>query len=322
MKKRIPLLGLYLIISFVLIITAVVVSLTAGINLGSDIAGGTQFEVTINSPAASDKQITTIEKILKDNGERAEKIFVEDKDVDTKIVVRIADKKIEKQNDIKEAIVSELVLNQDDVSSFSIFNGTVTKKAVLWTSIAIVCLLLVVFIAGWLRYKIVAGLSLTFAILHTLMLCVAMFVITRIPITMVSLIEILCITALVLFAFVLTLERIKENAELKHNSSLTTEELVSVSKKSTLTPLIFLAGLIAVVCLIFVCVPVSFVALSAGGLFICLLAGVYSYYFVGVEFHERLLDLKVQADKMKLSRNVSPAPSKAKKTTTKKEDKE
>ena len=159
MKKRIPLLGLYLIISFVLIITAVVVSLTAGINLGSDIAGGTQFEVTINSPAASDKQITTIEKILKDNGERAEKIFVEDKDVDTKIVVRIADKKIEKQNDIKEAIVSELVLNQDDVSSFSIFNGTVTKKAVLWTSIAIVCLLLVVFIAGWLRYKIVAGLS-------------------------------------------------------------------------------------------------------------------------------------------------------------------
>ena len=47
MNKKKSFLGIYLIVSLVLIVAAVIVSLTAGINLGTDIGGGTQFEVKI-----------------------------------------------------------------------------------------------------------------------------------------------------------------------------------------------------------------------------------------------------------------------------------
>lgn len=312
MKNKKSFLGLYLIISFVIIIAAVIVSLTAGINLGTDIGGGTQLEVTIADTTAKNKQIEAVKDIVEDYGYRVDKIFVEDKFVDTVIVVRIADKNVEAKSEIRNAIVSELSIQSDDISKFETFNGSITNKAVLWIGVAIVCLLLLLFIAGWIRYKLVAGLSLMFAILHTLMLSVALFVLTRLPITKVSLIEILCGVIFTLFAFVFALEKIKENAALKYNSDLSTIELVEMSKKSTIKPLAFFAITIAVVCLVFVCVPVSFVALSACGLLVCLVSAVYSYYFIGMDFHEKILDIKVQADKAKLSKNSSPAPDKTK----------
>ena len=54
---------------------------------------------------------------------------------------------------------------------------------------------------------------------------------------------------------------------------------------------------------------------------------VYSYYLLGIELHKYLLELKATNDKLKLSKNNSPAPAetakklaaKAKKEKVKKE---
>jgi len=318
MKNKKSFLGLYLIISFVVIIAAVIVSLTAGINLGTDIGGGTQLEITIDDSSASKKQINSVKNIIQDYGYRVDKIFVEDKFTDTIIVVRIADKNVEAKSEIRNAISSKLDINADNISKFETFNGSLTNKSILWIGIAIVCLLLAIFVAAWIRYKLVAGLSLVFAILHALMLSVSLFVLTRLPITKVSLIEIVCGIILLLFAFVFALEKIKENVSLKHNNELSTIELVEISKKSTIKPLAFFAIAITVVCLVFVCVPVAFVQLAACGLIVSLVSAIYSYYFIGMDFHEKLLDLKVQADKAKLSKNSSPAPAKVKTAKRKK----
>jgi len=134
---------------------------------------------------------------------------------------------------------------------------------------------------------------------------------------MITMIEILCGIILALFAFILLLERIRENAQLKHNEGLSTEELVQTSNKSVLKPLVFLAILITVVAIAFVCVPVRFVTLSACGLLVSIATAVYTYYFVGVGVHEKLLEFKVNADKMRLSKNDSPAPQKDSKRSAK-----
>jgi len=317
MNKKKSFLGIYLIVSFVLIIAAVIVSLTAGIKLGTDVGGGTQFEVTIDGTVASNKQIQNIKDVLHKNHLHAEEIFVEDKLVDTVIVVRIADKTVKNQAEVKAGLVQKLGVEAEDISEFSTFNGTITKRVVLYTSIAIVCVLLLLFFAGWIRYNIVSGLTLMFAVLHTLMLNVSLLVLTRLPVTMITMIEILCGIILALFAFILLLERIRENAQLKHNEGLSTEELVQTSNKSVLKPLVFLAILITVVAIAFVCVPVRFVTLSACGLLVSIATAVYTYYFVGVGVHEKLLEFKVNADKMRLSKNDSPAPQKDSKRSAK-----
>ncbi len=280
-------------------------SLTVGINLGTDIGGGSQIEITLVSTDNVSGQIKDVESVLKNNNLSSEKVFVEDKLVDTLIVVRIAKKDIKNADTIRTQIAEKLEIGVENVSEIASINGMVTKKAVIWTSVAIICLLLVVFVFGWIRYKIIAGLSLMITLLHTLLLGGSLLIITRLPINFVSLIILLCGVVFVLFAMVLTLERIRENASLKHNENLTTLELVNMSKHSVLKPLIVFAVLVLVVSVVFVCVPVSYVALSACCLIVCLASCIYSYYFVGMGLHEFMLDLKVANDKAKLSRNVT-----------------
>lgn len=327
MKKQKSLLWLYAVISFVVIVVAVVLSLTVGINLGTDIGGGTQIEVTVSSTENISSQVDKIEDVLKNYNLRSERVFVEDKYTDTLIVVRVAEKSIENEADIRTLIAEELGIDEANIAEFATINGTVTNRAVIWTSVAIICLLLVVFIAGWIRYGIIAGLTLMISLLHTLLLSVAMLIITRLPINFVSLIVILCGIVFVLFALVLTLERIKENSALKHNESLSTAELVEISKRGVIKPLIVFAVLIMVVAIVLVCIPVRYVALSALSLIVCLAVCVYSYYLLGIELHKYLLELKATNDKLKLSKNNSPAPAetakklaaKAKKEKVKKE---
>ena len=317
MNKKKSYLGIYLIVSFIIIIAAVIVSLTAGINLGTDIGGGTQFEIAIEGNKATNEQIKKVKNVLKNNGTRAESVFVEDKHVDTLIVVRIADRDVENQELIKNDLVAELGVEKQDISTFQTIGSTITKKVVLWVSIAVVCLLLLLFIAGWIRYNIVSGLSLLFATLHSLMLCVSLLVLTRLPITKVSVIVILCALVLLLFAYVLFLERVRENAMMKNNESLSTDELVNVSQKSILKPLIILAALIFIATIVFMCVPIRFVTLTACTMLVCLVSTIYSYYFMGINMHERLLDLKIHADKLRLSKNESPEQKKVKKDKNK-----
>jgi len=317
-KKRLFLVNI--IISFVLIVSAVVVSLTAGIKLGSDIGGGTMFEVKIEGNVAAKEDIRKIKNVLKHNGESYETIFVEDKNVDTVIVVKIADKKIEKQAQITKQIAEKLEIEETDISQFRTFSGSISKRAVLYASITIVCLLLFVFVAGWIRYGIVSGLSIMFAILHSFMLGVSLFIVTRLPITIIAITMMLVAQVALVFALVLMLEKIHENAKLKHNENLSAGELISVSFKSMLKPVAFLGIMSLVVALTMVCVPVRMVTLSACALIICLVTCAYSFYFIWLPVHEKLVELKANSDKLKLSRNVSPAPQKSKTKKTNKDE--
>ena len=100
MIKKKSFLMLSLIVSFVIIITAAIFSLTLGINLGTDIAGGTQFEIGIEGSVASNKELQAVKNVLKDNGLTYESIFVEDKDLGSLIVVRTTEKNIEHPSNI------------------------------------------------------------------------------------------------------------------------------------------------------------------------------------------------------------------------------
>ena len=306
MKKRKSFLWLYLAISLVLIVAAVVVSLTAGINLGSDIGGGTQFEVTLDTTSDLEGQVKAVKDVLDDNKVSYEKVYVEDKGIDSNIVVRIAKKDIENQAEIKEDIASKLSIDVSNISDFAEVDGNITNKTIIWTSVTIVGLLILVFFAGWFRYKIMAGVTLMFAVLHAILLSVAILIVTRLPINLLSVIIIICGIALVLFALILTLERVKENME--HNTANESiHDIFKASKKSTLMPLVFLASFVLILTIVLACVPVRFVLFTALTMLVCLVVAGYSYWFVGLETQEKLVEVSASNQKARLSRNDSPA---------------
>lgn len=318
MNKKKSFLGLYLIIAFVMIITAVVVSLTAGINLGIDVGGGTQFEVTV---APQDGEVTNkfvqkqeeiIKDVLKDNNLRVEKIFVQDKDSYVFVVVRVANDNITNRSEIVADLASSLNIQEEDVSEFSIISGSLTKKSVIWASVAIVCILLVLFIAGWIRYNLMAGLTVTFTVLLSLMLSVALHVITRLPITFNSIIIMLSSAIVVLFALIFMLEKIREISKSKSSENLEISEIVSTAKNRTMLPLVCLVAMIFVMAVVFVFIPVTFVQFTALSVIVCLASISYTYYFISTNIHEKLLEIRSDAEKARLSRDNSPAPQEKK----------
>ena len=319
MNKKKSFLGLYLIISFVIIIAAVVVSLTAGINLGIDVGGGTQFEVVVTPDAGEEitnkfvqKQENVIQSVLRENGLYAEKIFVQDKDSHVFVVVRVANDNISNRAEIVSDLVSALQIEEDNVSEFSIISGSLTKKTVIWASVTIVCVMLLVFIAGWIRYNIMSGLTLTFGFLHTLMLGVALHVITRLPITFASIIIMLISVVLVLFSIIFMLERVREICKSRASEEMEVNEIVGTAKKRTLLPLICMVAMIFVMAVVFVFIPVTHVQLTACSIIVCLASIAYTYYFVASNLHEKLLEIKAATEKARLSRDNSPAPQEKK----------
>ncbi len=318
----------YLCVSLVLIIVAVVLSLTVGINLGSDIGGGTQVEIKIENTQNVSQQTKQVKSALKEHGLIEERIFVEDKGVDTYLVVRVNKKNVDPK--LRDTLIKKLGVEEEAVSTLQTISGTVTNRAVIWASVTIVCVLLAIFVAGWLRYKIMAGLTLLLAVLHSLIVTTALVIIVRLPINFISMAIILASVILTLFACVITLERLRENQKAKHNEGLSVDELVNMSQKSTLKPLIFIVCALLILALCLVCTPLSVVTMSGATIFVCLLVSAYTYYFVAMNIHKYLLEAKVTRDKIRLSRNPNiettlkpeKAKAKAKSAEAKKKDKE
>lgn len=320
MKNKKSFLWLYAVISLVIIISAVVVSLTAGISLGTDVGGGNQIEVTITSETNRNEAVSSVKEVMAENGCAVERVFVEDKFVDTLVVAKTPNKQIKNKDALKSKIAEKLGVEVSAVEILE-FDGGVTNKSVIWTSVGIVCLLLALFVIGWVRYGLVSGTTLTIVALHNMLVSISLLVLTRLPITMISIVEILAGVVLSIFATVLLLEKIRENKKMKHNETLSETEVVELSNKEVLKPLIFTGALVLVVCLALVFVPVRIVTLSALSFVVCVASTVYSYFFLGTNLQSLMLTIQDDNQRARLSKNVSAKPAKETVKVEKKETK-
>ena len=305
-KKSFLNLGLYLIISLVFIVAAVVVALTAGFKLGTDFGGGSQITITCEHLSQTEDAEQIAIQTLKDNGVSYEKVIIEDHTVNHNVVIRIADKDVQNQSQILTQLEQKLTekgLEVINVSDFEVFGSIITNRHVLYASLTIVCLLLAVFIAGLVRYKISGALTLIFAILHTILMALSLIIVTRVPLSLYSLIAIICAVAIVLFAVILLLEKVKENSAMKLNETLPAKDLVNMSNKSALRPIIVLASLFLIASIIVLCIPVRVMTFTGISMISCLVVAMYTYFFVTKNTHIYFLDLKKASEKARLSKN-------------------
>lgn len=310
MKKKL-LLPIYLGLSLILIITAVVMSLTLGVNLGVDFNGGKQVEIKLEENANTDSYDKTINEVLKNYNLSIDSSVTQDKYTDTYYVFKINTNEIsaENANKIRSEIAAKLNLQVENVSEIMPISGNVTEKTLITISIAVGCIFLVFFFISWIRYGIMNGLATLFTALHSMIISFALVLITRLQINIPTVIAVLvsCLFTLIIYTFIL--ESVRDN-KVKHNNELTDAQMFKIANKKALPTTIIIASALLVFAIASFFNPMSYIKLFAFALIECIAVSVYSANCVGFELGSSLSTIKTEIDKQKLSKNVEPKKSK------------
>ena len=173
----------------------------------------------------------------------------------------------------------------------------------LYIGLAILTVIIICFFAGWLRYSLMGGITLAFAVLHNLILSLALIFLTRVQFSMVSLVAVLALTVYSIFAFTSILERVKENNKSKQYAELTQDQkLISATKQNKHLYLICIILLAVSLAIIFV--PVRYIQLAAVSVQLAVIACVFTFTFIAPALYAYLADFQTNKEKQKLSKNV------------------
>lgn len=310
-NKKYPL-KLFSIISLAFVVLTIIFVSIFGVNTSIEIGGGSQVEITlsykdgdnyISGRENTTEYVKAVKDVLKEHDCSIDSYIVEDKLVDTYLVIRIADSKINGAEKIPAQIASKLGIEQARVSSVQQLSSYFTNNQMLYIGLAVVAIVAVCFFAGWLRYTIVGGITLAFSALHNLILSLAVMFLYRVQFSMVSLVGVVIFTALSTLIFALILERNRENTKSKQYANLTEDEALLNATKQNKNLLWFAVALLALT-IVMVCVPIRYVQLAGVSLQLCLLVCAYTSVFVAPALHAYLADIKNTKAKQKLSKNV------------------
>ena len=311
-NKKYPL-KLFAIISLAFVVLTTIFVSIFGVNTSVEIGGGSQIEITlsykdgetyVSGRENTQEYVEAVKEVLAEHNCYIDNYVVEDKLVDTYLVVRIAKNKIEDANKIPAQIASKLGIAQTRVSSVQTLSSYFADNQMLFIGLAVLAIIVVCFFAGWLRYTLVGGVTLAFGALHNIILSLAVIFLYRVQFSIVSLVGILVGTVLSVLVTALILERVRENAKSKQYAALSVDENLLIATKQNKNLLWFAIVLFAIT-VVMICVPIRYIQLSGVSLMLCIIAGAYNSIFVSPALHAYLVDVRNTKAKQKLSKNVT-----------------
>ncbi len=319
-QKKYPLLWLT-IVSLVVLVVSVVVVAVCGVKTSIEIGGGSQIEVCLTYEESSDVNVdklsdadnttnfvSKIKKVLANHNASIDSYFLQDNLTDTYLIVRIAKTDIKGADTISAEISEALNISADRVSDVQTLKSYFSSSILLYIGLGILCAIVILFFVGWLRYGLMAGISLPFAFLYNIIISLAVLFAIRVQFSMISLIACLVLSILSTYAFAFVLERVRENRKSSAYADYTAEEhfmLAYFKNKSV----IFIAVVLAVACIALIFVPINYVRLAAVSSLIALLVSAYTYMLMAPALHCYLLEISSLAPK---KNKAAKQPKKAK----------
>ena len=304
MKKSKILLPIYLILSLAIIISAVVVSLTAGINLGIDFVGGKQIEIQVPDGESTTSYKQVIADVLDDYGLSIDTSFEEDKFTDKYYVVKINTQELSSDvaNKIRTDISQELNIPVENVSEILTISGSVTQQTIINASVAVIGILVFLFVAGWLRLGVMNGLTLLFGTIHNMIITFAVILLSRIQLSVSACVSVFVLSVVFAGLAALLLDNAKELTSSKLNKDETTHVLYAQAFRHILLPVIIILASILVFAVATLFVGTSTIMMFAVASVISVITCFYSLH-VSSLMGGYLAEVKQLKDKQKLSKN-------------------
>ena len=311
--KKYPLL-VSLIVSCVIVVASLFILGFFGMNLGTSLGGGSQFDIKLENDASTVQTTAKVKSAIRKNGYIMDSSFVEDRFVATEengeftikcLVVKIASKNIsdEKKQAIINSVAEALDISTDKISSIENITSSIKAKNVLFVGLAVGIIAICLFVLGWVRYNIFAGLSFILAYLHNIILYLSVLILTRVQLNLVSLSVVIILTLAMSCLLIAIYEKNRQYELSKSDAKMSVSERMWQSEKKVSKPFIIVAAAILVFALLLFFVPVASVRFAALNIIIAVIITAYTSILIGPGTYASLMEIKVYNEKAVLSRN-------------------
>lgn len=311
--KKYPLF-ISLIISCVLVVASLFIMGFFGLKLGTSLGGGSQFEVVLPNDASQTEFVGKIDKVLDNYDLSIDTSYVEDKYIagetnttytEKVLIVKIAETEISDsvKQEIKMEVSEKLELNIEKISSIEQITSSTRTKNVVFLGVAVGIIAVCLFVLGWIRYDIFAGLSFLLAYLHNIILYLSMIVLTRVQLSLIALAGILILTLVMSALLVQVYEKYREASKSKALEKQTISERMIYAEKQSIKSYAFVAVAVAVITLLLLIVPSARIRWASLALAIALIVTAYTSLIIGPGTYAALAEVKDYSTKAVMSRN-------------------
>lgn len=314
MQKKYPLL-VSTIVSCVIIVVSLFILGFFGLKLGVSLGGGSRMEVSIQQTSTVKDTKEKVTEVLHKHNIYVDYAFVEDKYVagaDDKteslrkcLVIQITKKGISAEDaaKIKAEIVEALGTNAAYVSEFEEITSSVSAKNVLFVALAVGIIAICFFVFAWIRYNVFAGVSFVLSFLHNIILFLSLIILTRIQLSVISLIFALATTLVMSIVLVNIFEKFREISRLSSSDKVPVSELMLSTEKQVIKPYLIILGVALLCSIMLLLVPANHIKIaSVSGIFACLVTA-YTSLIIGPASYAAVLEIRDMNKKAQLSRN-------------------
>ena len=311
--KKFPLL-ICLIVSCAIVVASLFVAGFCGVKIAPSLGGGSQFEVAIHDITDTKAAVKSIKTALAENDLSLDSATVEDKFVAldgqgsyTKrvIVVKIAEADIsdEVESAVAKRVAEGLGVNESKVSSIDNIVSSIKSSEILYLGLAVGIIAVCLFVFGWIRYDIFAGLSFILSYLHNIILFLSIVIITRLPLSLISIAGIMVLTVVMTALVISIYEKNKVESELHVAEKETISQRMLRSEAYAIKPYILVGAAALIASALLLLVPVMSITWASFSLMIALACSAYTGTLVGPGVYASLLEIKNAYTEATLSRN-------------------
>ena len=263
---------IYAIISTVIIIAGLVMFFAKGLNYGIDFSGGTLIEVNVGKFIDTDEVKKIVDEYDTDAG-----IVHAGSEKDTVIIKSTKDLKNIEVTGIINGFIEKHDVAEDNYKSQKIgatISDEIKSKALLSTVIATVLMLAYI---TW-RFQFVFGLAAIVALVHDVLVMLAVYSIFRIPVDNAFIAAILAVLGYSINDTIVVFDRVRENLKLYPRETI--EETINGSIKKSVRRTINTSVTTLTAVVVLYILGVEDVKVLALPLIIGIISGTYSSLFI------------------------------------------
>ena len=290
---------------------SIIIACVFGFNTSVEFGGGRRVTINITGSLETNKIKDETQKVLNNSGLTIENTYVEDNLGESYLVFITKQNNKVNYEEVKVKLSAATSIPTESISDFETINGTLNSHYLIMFGVSIAVICAILFVVGWIRFKLAGGLILALAGLANVLLHFGLIVLTRVPLSSNSLIAIVVSGLICLALTLVLLENVRSKINSKAYQDYSKKDLVSLSGNEMVLGDLVLIGFGAIFSFVLIFLPSNLIKFLSLTLLLGLVSACF-IYLMFISLYPILIDIAEIRAKQKVSKNPNFTSSKKK----------